>query len=119
MSGSKICLCLSCSTIKENLLVIEKYRNWIDMVELRVDYLTKDERLHIRRFPELAGLPCILTIRRRVDGGKFTEGEAARTTLFARGLAFADQDASKNFAYIDLEEDFHVPCLQDAALAFG
>jgi 3-dehydroquinate dehydratase/shikimate dehydrogenase len=118
MSGSKICLCLSCSTIKENLLVIEKYRNWIDMVELRVDYLTKDERLYIRRFPELAGLPCILTIRRRIDGGKFTEGEAARTTLFARGLAFADQDASKNFAYIDLEEDFHVPCLQDAALAF-
>lgn len=119
MNRSKICLCLSCSTIKENLEVLEKHRNWIDMVELRVDYLTKDERLYIRRFPELAGLPCILTIRRKIDGGTFTEGEAARTTLFARGLAFADQDASKNFAYIDMEDDFYVPCLQDAALAFG
>ncbi len=103
----------------ENLKLVDKYRNWIDAVELRVDYLTDDERLHIRKFPSLTGLPCILTIRRKIDGGEFIEGEAARTILFARALAFADQDTRKNFAYVDLEEDFHVPSLQDAALAFG
>ncbi|OJF77381.1 MAG: 3-dehydroquinate dehydratase [Treponema sp. CETP13] len=119
MIHPKVCLCLTCETIEEDLKMIEKYRNWIDMVELRVDYLSPDERLHIRKFPSLAGLPAILTIRRQVDGGNFIEGEATRTILFSRALAFAYQDISKNFAYIDLEEDFHVPGLQDAAFAFG
>jgi len=115
----KICLCLTCSTLAENLAVLEKYRRWIDMAELRADYLTDDERLYIRRFPAMAGIPVILTIRRLVDGGVYKGGEAARTALMARGLAFASQDTSKNFAYIDLEEDLDVPCIQDAALAFG
>ena len=115
----KICLSLTGKTIAEDLKILENYRNWIDIAELRVDFLTKDERLYVRRFPEKAGLPCILTIRRRIDGGQFLEGEASRTTLFARALAFAEQDVTKNFAYIDLENDFFVPSLHDAALAFG
>lgn len=119
MLSPKICLCLTGTTIEEDLKMIEKYRNWIDLVELRVDYLSKDERLAVRNFPQAAGLPCILTIRRRIDGGNFVEGEASRTTLFARALAFADQDSRKNFAYVDFEDDFNVPSLQDAALAFG
>ncbi len=119
MQRPKICLCLTGKTLDEDLAILNKYRSWIDIAELRVDYLTSDERLFVRRFPELAGIPCILTIRRRIDGGQYYEGEASRTTLFARALAFADQDARKNFAYIDLESDFHVPSLQDAALAFN
>ena len=115
----KICLSLTGKTIAEDLEILNKYRNWIDIAELRVDFLTKDERLYVRRFPEKAGIPCILTIRRRIDGGQYLEGEAARTTLFARALAFAEQDVTKNFAYIDLENDFFVPSLHDAALAFG
>ncbi|MBO7613442.1 MAG: type I 3-dehydroquinate dehydratase, partial [Treponema sp.] len=63
--------------------------------------------------------PCILTIRRDIDGGKFTGGDFARTNLFARALAFANPDKSKNFAYVDFEEDFHIPSIQDAAMAFG
>lgn len=115
----KICLSLTGKTIAEDLEILDKYRNWIDVAELRVDFLTKDERLYVRHFPEKAGIPCILTIRRRIDGGQFLEGEASRTTLFARALAFAEQDVTKNFAYIDLESDFFVPSLHDAALAFG
>lgn len=119
MERPKICLCLTGKTLAEDMEILETYRNWIDMVELRVDYLDRDERMHIRKFPQMAGIPCILTIRRRIDGGLYVEGEASRTMLFARGLAFADQDVRKNFAYVDLEEDFYVPSLQDAALAFG
>lgn len=119
MRRSNICLCLTGKTLAEDLEILNRYRDFIDMVELRVDYLDKDERLHIRRFPEMAGIPCILTIRRKIDGGCFIDGESSRTTLFARGLAFAEQDSRKNFAYIDFEEDYHVPSLQDAALAFG
>lgn len=119
MERPRICLCLTGKTLAEDLEILETYRNWIDMVELRVDYLDRDERLHIRKFPQMAGIPCILTIRRKIDGGLYVEGEASRTMLFARGLAFAEQDIRKNFAYVDLEEDFYVPSLQDAALAFG
>ena len=63
--------------------------------------------------------PCILTIRRDIDGGLFTGGEFARTNLYARALAFANPDKSKNFAFVDFEDDFHIPSIQDAAMAFG
>jgi 3-dehydroquinate dehydratase/shikimate dehydrogenase len=115
----QVCLCLSGKTIQEDLDLVEKYRNYVDIAELRVDQLSDDEKLHIRKFPEMAGIPCILTIRRTVDGGAYYEGEATRTILFAKALAYADQDTRKNFAYIDLETDYLVPSLQEAALAFG
>ncbi len=116
---TKICLVLTAPTLKEDLALVELYRPWIDLVELRVDCLTQDERLHFRRFPEAANIPCILTIRRNTDGGKFLEGEGSRIALMARGLAFADTDRRKNFAYVDLEEDLQVPSIEEAARAFG
>lgn len=119
MNRPYICLTLTCNTIQENLALIEKYRPYIDIVELRADYLDEDECLHIRKFPHLANIPCILTIRRRIDGGAYFGGEAARTMLFARAMAFADQDQHNNFNYVDFEDDFHIPSLQDAAMAFG
>ncbi|WP_407427871.1 shikimate dehydrogenase [Treponema sp.] len=114
-----ICLCLTGASIEEDLALIKRYRSYIDLVELRVDFLDENDRLNIRDFPSRAGLPCILTIRRTIDGGQYAEGEAARSMLFARALAFADEDKRKNFAYVDFEEDFHIPSLQDAALAYG
>jgi 3-dehydroquinate dehydratase/shikimate dehydrogenase len=116
---AKVCLCLTGSTIEENLRVIEKYREVIDMVELRVDFLSSEERYHIRKFPELAGLPAVLTVRRPADGGHWDEGEGARVVLIAKGLAFADSDPRKNFAYIDLESDVKVPSIEEAARTFG
>ena len=114
-----ICLCLTGSTIAEDLEIAEKYRHFIDVVELRADFLSADERLNIRNFPSLVKIPCILTIRRKIDGGKYIEGEASRTMLFARALSFANQDTKKNFAYVDFEEDFNIQSLVDAAMAFG
>ncbi len=119
MTNTKICLCLTAPTLQENLDVLNKNRKWVDIAELRADYLNPDEILHIRNFPDKANIPTILTVRRVSDGGTFAGGEANRTTIFARALAFANQDARKNFAYIDLEEDFRVSSLQDAAMAFG
>jgi len=116
---TKICLVLNAPTIRENLELVERYRQWIDVAELRVDCLVPDERLQFRGFPEQADIPCILTIRRKSDGGQFVEGEGSRTAMLARGLAFADTDRRKNFAYIDLEEDLQVPSIEEAARAFG
>jgi len=99
--------------------VLEKYRKYIDLVELRVDCLDPDERFHIRRFPEMAGVPVILTIRRGNDGGRFVGGEGSRINLLAHGLAYAAADQRRNFAYVDLEEDLNVPSIEEAARAFG
>ena len=103
---------LTGKTLEEDKKLVKKYEKQIDMVELRVDHLTEDEQLYVKRFPSLINLPCLLTIRRDVDGGLFSGGEFSRTSLFGRALAFANPDKSKNFAYVDFEEDYHIPSLE-------
>jgi 3-dehydroquinate dehydratase/shikimate dehydrogenase len=110
---------LTGKTIAQDLDILEKRRKYIDMVELRVDCLEPDERFLIRRFPELAGMPVILTIRRVIDGGNFVGGEGSRISLLSKGLAFAEADRRRNFAYVDLEDDLNVPSLEEAARTFG
>ena len=116
---AKICLCLTAGTLKRNLEILNKYRKYADVAELRADCLDPDERLVIRRFPEQAGMPVILSIRRDIDGGMFVGGEGARISMMARGLAYAEADRRRNFAYLDIEEDLNVPSLEEAARTFG
>jgi 3-dehydroquinate dehydratase/shikimate dehydrogenase len=110
---------LTAKTLERDLEILDKYRKYADIAELRVDCLEPDERFLIRRFPEQAGLPVILTIRRDVDGGHYTGGEGARISLLSKGLAFASADQRRNFAYVDIEEDMNVPSLEEAARTFG
>ena len=119
MNQPLVCMTLTGKTLEENLKLVKKYEKYIDIVELRVDHLNEDEQLYARRFPAMIYQPCILTIRRDIDGGQFTGGDFARTNLFARALAFANPDKSKNFAFVDFEDGFHIPSIQDAAMAFG
>ncbi|MDR0539439.1 MAG: type I 3-dehydroquinate dehydratase [Spirochaetaceae bacterium] len=116
---SKICLCLCEKTLEENLRVLEQHRAYIDLVELRVDKLLPNERFLIRRFPALAGMPVVLTIRRQSDGGSYNGTESGRLTLIGNALAYAEADRRMNFAYFDIEEDVDVPSLEEAARAFG
>ena len=116
---TKICLCLTAKTIAQNLEILEKHRRSIDIAELRVDCLANEEYEHIRRFPELAGLPVILTVRRKRDGGFFDRGESSRIVVISKALAFAKADRRQNFAYVDLEEDLDTPSLEEVARAFG
>jgi 3-dehydroquinate dehydratase/shikimate dehydrogenase len=116
---ARICLCLTGKTLARDLEILEKYRKYVDIAELRVDYLDPDERFLIRRFPGQAGIPVILTIRRSIDGGRYKGGEGARITLLSKGLAFAEADRRRNFAYVDIEEDINVPSLEEAARTFG
>ncbi len=116
---AKLCISLTGNTIARNLEVLERYRNLVDMAELRVDYLDPEEQFYVRLFPEKAGMPVMLTVRRFADGGKFLQGEAVRLVIIAKALAFADQDRRKNFAYVDIEHDLQVPSIQEAARTFG
>lgn len=117
--STKICLTLTAPTLRQNLEIVDRYRKYIDIVELRADWLSANEYPYIRSFPKLAGLPCILTVRRQSDGGNFSGGEGARTVLFARGLAFADTDPCKNFSYVDLEEDFQISSIEEVVRGFN
>ena len=115
----KICICLSGKTIEENLRILERYRAVVDYVELRADCLEPSERFNIRSFPEKAQLPCILTIRRKQDGGNFEDGEGVRLVLFAKALSFPKPDAKANYAFVDLEDDFRTPVIEEACHTFG
>jgi len=116
---AKICICLTGKTLAQDLEQLENNRKYVDIAELRVDCLNPDERFHIRRFPEMAGLPVILTVRRGLEGGLYIGGEGSRISLLAKGLAYAAADQRRNFAYVDLEEDLNVPSLEEAARTFG
>jgi len=116
---AKICVCLTGKTLARDLELLESNRKYVDLAELRVDCLDPDERFHIRRFPEMAGLPVILTVRRSLEGGYYVGGEGSRISLLAKGLAYAAADQRRNFAYVDLEEDLNVPSLEEAARTFG
>ncbi len=119
MNKPLICLTLTGKTLLEDAELVKKYAQHIDVAELRLDYLTEAEQLNVRKFPSMINIPCILTIRRVEDGGLYSSGEFSRTALFARALAYADQNPVKNFAYVDFEDDFDVPSLIDSAQAFG
>lgn len=114
-----VCLSLTGHSIAENLTVLDLYRGQVDMVELRADWLDPSEKFLIRSFPERAGLPCILTVRRRSEGGRFSEGEGVRLVMLAKGLAYAQSDRLANFTYVDLESDFRVPAVEEACATFG
>ncbi len=114
-----VCLSLTAKTIAENLAVLERYRDYIDIVELRADLLDPSEAFVVRDFPVLAGLPCILAVRRKCDGGGFTDGEGQRLVILAKAIAYARPDKSANYAYVDLECDFRVPSVEEACHTFG
>ena len=110
----RICLVLTGRTLAEDVAMYEAERYFADMVELRVDFLSPEERGKVASFPEMVDVPAILTFRRRKDGGEFDGGEDERREFFRRTLA-----ASPRFAYVDFESDFRDAELSQAAAAAG
>ena len=51
-----ICLTLSDSTLNECVKTTEKNSKWIDAVELRLDFLTKEDRDKAYLFPNMVNL---------------------------------------------------------------
>lgn len=83
-----ICLCLNGETRHEWTRQIEQNREWVGMVELRVDLLHPAERtptaLGAWWEQHGKGLEAILTIRRSRDLGRWEGDEAQRLFLFTR-----------------------------------
>jgi len=102
-----ICLSLTASTLEEDLRLLESRRGFVDLVELRADFLEDAELARLPSFPKLSGLPVILAIRRKPDGGRWDGAEGKRREMLARAL-------SGRYAYVDLEEDLEDPALSKA-----
>ena len=82
------------------------------MAELRLDLLDPEEQLKAASFPEQAGIPLILTMRRKEDGGRCTLSEKERRQILLSAL---DGD----FSYIDIEEDIKRNEVEDKAREKG
>lgn len=93
-----ICLVLTGSTLEEDISLITKHSPYIDIVELRVDLLSPEEQQKAATFPTLTTLPVILTCRRVIDGGTYSDSEKSR-------LALLETLLEGNFSYVDIEED--------------
>ncbi len=107
-----LCLSLTGRTLEEDFDLLERYRGDCDLLELRLDFL-RDPRIGpLRGFPRRAGLPAILTARRRRDGGHFTGSEGERLGLLRRLIP-------AGYRLVDLEEDLPSGDLEGAAAAAG
>jgi 3-dehydroquinate dehydratase/shikimate dehydrogenase len=107
-----LCLSLTGATLSENAAALERWRDVVDMAELRADFLQPAELSHVDRFPAMAGVPVILTLRRGSDRGHFPGSESDRLSLLARG-------AKAGFAFVDLEHDADGEHVETAARGAG
>ncbi|MFW5694618.1 MAG: type I 3-dehydroquinate dehydratase [Alkalispirochaeta sp.] len=98
-----ICLCLTGSTLDEWTGQLQRNRQWVSMVELRVDLLRPAER-SVEAIREWwtryrGDVPGILTIRRQRDHGAWEGDDGQRLFLFSRLVSALQPE------YIDLELD--------------
>ena len=107
-----ICLSLTAADLDQNLTLIEKYRDSIDMCELRADFLSRWELPRLRGFPDEAGVPVILTLRRREDGGMWRGSEADRRERLLTALSSA-------YTWIDLESGSQTAKIAARARSLG
>ena len=84
--ASRICLCLTGASLQEDAALLRRERRWVDLVELRADFLEPAELAHLARFPALVDLPVILIVRRVQDGGRWRGAEADRRRLLREAL---------------------------------
>ena len=110
---SNICLTLTGKTLAEDIAQYRSQRYFTDMVELRVDLLKKGERAKAAKFPAMLAkeatwrVPCLLTFRRKRDGGAFEGDEAERVKFFEKVLAAKNAKVAEgSFDYVDFEEGF-------------
>ncbi len=98
-----ICLCLTGKTIEENREYVRRYRDCIDLVELRLDLLSAAALDAVCSNPArlaemLPGVQLIVTCRRPSDGGAWSGDERERRRVLRDMLDGASD-------WIDLEDD--------------
>ncbi len=94
-----ICLTTTENTLTSTLKQVERNKEYIDIVELRLDMLDEAELASAQIFPRLCPFPTIATFRRVSDGGKSTLSDKNRMIKLREIVLQGD------FSYVDIEED--------------
>ncbi|MBN1649650.1 MAG: shikimate dehydrogenase [Spirochaetales bacterium] len=102
------CLVVAEKTISDCIAVMNTYASFIDMAEIRADFLLPDEMEKCAELPSHIRFPLIITIRLPEDGGHFRGSKEERTRLYTQAL-------QGGYSYMDLEEGFEVPELDALA----
>lgn len=107
-----LCLTLDARTIEEDKSLYERNKDYVSLVELRVDMLDPSEYQKAKSFPVEIDVPVILTIRKPCDGGRYAGTEEERKALMA--------DLSQGlFFYVDMEMDLDFPELEKELMSRG
>ena len=121
----RICLTLTGRTLAEDVEQYASQRYFADMVELRVDLLSEQERAKAAEFPKMLAraatwkVPVVLTFRRASDGGEFRGNESERAAFFKKILTRKHGGAEAGFDFADFEEGFGDKDLVDIAHRAG
>ncbi len=107
-----LCLTLDAKTMKENKALYERNKDYVSLVELRVDMLNPSEYQKAKSFPVEIDVPVILTIRKPCDGGRYNGSEEERKALLA-------DLAEGLFFYVDLEIGLDFPELEQELTSRG
>lgn len=107
-----LCLTLDAKTMKENKALYERNKDYVSLVELRVDMLDPSEYQKAKSFPVEIDVPVILTIRKPCDGGRYASTEEERKAL----MADLSQDL---FFYVDMEIGLDFPELEKELMSRG
>lgn len=108
-----VCLVLSGRTLQENLENYDRFRAWVDMVEVRADKLAPEEWQKLGTWPLFGVCTNLLTLRRPEDGGDFSGSDQERLQFYQNRLEEA-------WDWWDLEEQHPLPrSLEEAYRAKG
>ena len=97
-----IFLTLTGKTMEENRRLWAENQAFADGIELRADFLLREERAKVCVFPKEVSVPVILTCRKIEDGGCWADDEAVRTEFFR-------SQRESGFSFFDFEENFDFP----------
>lgn len=103
---ARLCLSLTENTIEENLRVLEENRKYVDLCELRTDFLPEQEFRLLSSFPAAAEMPVIFTLRGEEAGGHFTGNDNDFTEITLSALR-------GNYRYVDIDNRVHAPEVED------
>ncbi len=103
-----ICLTLTGKTSAENAVIIKKFRESIDLVEVRLDFLQKEILRDLRSIKDVLSLPAIATFRRESDGGQYNGSEEYRIKKLTEAV-------EAGFEFVDIEYDLDAPVLVQLA----
>ena len=113
---SRIVLTLTERTLEECVRAFERVRYFVDLVELRADYLERGELERVAEFPAMVPVQSILTYRAPADGGVGEATDEERRDFYRRVIS---AEATRRFAYVDFEAGFADEALDRMALDRG